>query len=54
MLVLTRTADESIAIGEDIVVKVLSVDRFGSVRLGIEAPSDVEIWRTELQDAADR
>lgn len=47
MLVLARKLDESIVIGEDIVVKVISVDK-GVVKLGIEAPKSVSIMRSEL------
>ena len=47
MLVLSRKKDESIAISEDIVVKVLSV-KGNTVRLGIEAPEEVKIVRTEI------
>ncbi|WP_456383028.1 carbon storage regulator CsrA [Hydrogenimonas sp.] len=47
MLVLTRKKDEAIRIGDDIVVKVVSVDR-QSVRIGIEAPENVTILREEL------
>ena len=47
MLVLARKVDESIVIGEDIVIKVVSVDN-GVVKLGIDAPRDVSIFRNEL------
>lgn len=47
MLVLARKLDESILIGDDIVVKVVSIDN-GVVKLGIEAPKDVSIMRDEL------
>jgi carbon storage regulator len=47
MLVLARKEGESIVIGEDIILKVISVDK-GVVKLGIEAPSDVAIFRDEL------
>lgn len=47
MLVLARKIDESIVIGDDIVVKVISVDN-GVVKLGIDAPKDVSILRDEL------
>lgn len=47
MLVLARKLDESIVIGEDIVVKVISVDK-GVVKLGIEAPKSISIMRSEL------
>lgn len=49
MLVLTRNIDESIFIGDqgDIKVKILGI--FGrQVRLGIEAPDDVEVHRKEV------
>lgn len=58
MLILQRRAGESLVIGEDITVSVLSVDG-NRVRLAITAPEDVSILRTELlaarqinQDAA--
>jgi len=47
MLVLARKVDESIVIGDDIVIKVISVEK-GVAKLGIEAPSDVRIIRNEL------
>ena len=55
MLVLTRSQEEEILIGDDdvkygiapIVIKVLSVEN-GRVRLGFEAESDLIILRKEL------
>ena len=47
MLILSRKEGDSIVIGGDIRVIVLSSDRHG-VRLGIEAPSDVRILRGEI------
>jgi len=47
MLVLTRKLDESIVIGDDIVIKVISSDK-GVVKLGIEAPREISIIRSEL------
>ncbi len=47
MLVLARKLDESIVIGEDIVIKVISIDK-GVVKLGIEAPRSISIMRSEL------
>ena len=47
MLVLARKLDESIVIGDDVVVKVISIEK-GVVKLGIEAPSSVAILRSEL------
>lgn len=49
MLVLTRKAGESIVIGDDVVVTVLEV-RGGQVRIGIEAPREVTIYRAEVHD----
>ena len=47
MLVLSRKVDESIVIGDNIIVKVISIDK-GVDKLGIQAPSDISIVRNEL------
>ena len=47
MLVLTRKCDETIKIGEDIIIKVIHTGR-GTVKLGIEAPSCIRVLRGEL------
>lgn len=47
MLVLARKEDESIHIGDDIVIKVVSIEN-GIVKLGIDAPKDISIVRDEL------
>ncbi len=47
MLVLSRKLGESIAIGEDIEIKVISIEK-GVVKLGVEAPKRVSIVRSEL------
>ncbi|HEX4114589.1 MAG TPA: carbon storage regulator CsrA [Solirubrobacteraceae bacterium] len=47
MLVLTRKDKQSIMIGDDIKVMVLSSDGT-KVRLGIQAPSNVSVHRTEI------
>jgi carbon storage regulator len=47
VLVLTRKARQSIMIGDEIEVRVLSNDGT-KVRLGIQAPSDVSVHRTEI------
>lgn len=49
MLQLTRKQNESIIIGDDIKITVLN-DPHGQVRLGIEAPDDVEIWREKIYE----
>lgn len=51
MLILQRKAGESLLIGEDVEVSVLSVDA-GRVRLAIQAPKSVPILRSELKVAA--
>jgi carbon storage regulator len=47
MLVLTRKSNQSIMIGDDIEVSVLSV-MGEKVRIGIQAPHDVPVFRTEI------
>lgn len=47
VLVLTRKVNERIVIGDDVVVTVLEV-RGDQVRLGIEAPRDVKVFREEV------
>lgn len=47
MLVLTRKPMESIKVGGDVIVTVLSVDG-NQVRVGIQAPDSVRVLRTEL------
>ena len=47
MLVLSRKIGERICIGDDVVVTVIQIER-NKIRLGIEAPPSVPIWRTEL------
>ncbi len=50
MLVLTRKASQSIVIGNDIVITVLDVHR-DQVRIGIEAPRNVDVHRQEIFEA---
>lgn len=49
MLVLRRKIGESITIGNDIVVTVLDVEG-DRVKVGIDAPIDITIVRSELLD----
>lgn len=50
MLVLSRREGEQVVIGDGIVVTVTQIER-GRVRLGIDAPRDVPIYRRELPEA---
>jgi carbon storage regulator len=47
MLVLTRKSNQSIMIGDDIEVSVLSVVG-EKVRIGIQAPQNIPVFRTEI------
>ena len=47
MLVLTRKSNQSIMIGDDIEVSVLSI-MGEKVRIGIQAPRDVPVFRKEV------
>jgi carbon storage regulator len=47
MLVLTRKSNQSIMIGDDIEISVLSV-MGDKVRIGIQAPRDVPVFRREV------
>jgi carbon storage regulator len=47
MLILTRKLGEVIRVGDDITVRVLEV-RGNQVRLGVDAPPDVRIYREEI------
>ena len=50
MLTLTRKLGESIEIGNDIKVKICGVDLSGRVRLGVDAPADVVVDRSEIAE----
>ena len=52
MLILQRKAGESLLIGEDIEITVLSLES-GRVRLAIQAPKSISILRSELKTAAE-
>lgn len=53
MLVLSRRNDESIVIGDNIVITVVGI-RGDKVRLGIEAPKEIPVHRQEVHDAIQR
>jgi carbon storage regulator len=47
MLVLSRKLGEKIVIGDKIVVTVVKIDR-NQIRIGIEAPQDISVYREEI------
>ncbi|MBX6315507.1 MAG: carbon storage regulator CsrA [Isosphaeraceae bacterium] len=47
MLVLSRKLGEKIVIGDNIIVTVVKIDR-NQIRLGIEAPPEVAVYREEI------
>jgi carbon storage regulator len=47
MLILGRRVGENIMIGKDITIKVIAIQG-GQIRLGIEAPKDIEVHREEI------
>jgi carbon storage regulator len=47
VLVLTRRKNQSIVIGDDVVVTVLEV-KGDQIRLGITAPREIQVYREEL------
>ena len=50
MLILSRRVNEKIVIGDDVIVSVVEV-RGDQVKLGIEAPRNVKVFRQEVFDA---
>ena len=47
MLVLSRKLGEKIVIGDNIVITVVKIDR-NQIRIGIEAPQDIPVYREEI------
>ena len=47
MLVITRKLGENIRIGDSVKITILEV-RSGQVKLGIEAPPEVKVYREEI------
>lgn len=53
MLILTRKIGEAIRIGDSIVVRLMEIER-NSVRIGIEAPPEMRIFREEIFQRVDQ
>ena len=49
MLVLTRKLGEAITIGDDIKIVIVDLDG-AQVKIGIEAPRNIEVYREELYE----
>lgn len=49
MLILTRKKDESIIIDGNIEIQIISIEE-GKVKIGINAPKSIEVYRSEVVD----
>jgi carbon storage regulator len=50
MLILSRKINEKIMIGDDVSVSIIEI-RGDQVRLGVDAPKNVKVYRQEVFDA---
>ncbi len=50
MLILSRKTDQQIRIGEDITITIIEI-RGDQVKIGVEAPRDVKVFRQEVFSA---
>ncbi len=50
MLILSRKVDEKIKIGDDITITIIDIDN-QQVKIGVEAPKSVKVFRQEVFDA---
>jgi carbon storage regulator len=49
-LIITRKAGERICVGDDVVITVMEISG-SSVRLGVEAPREIPVYRAEIYAA---
>ena len=52
MLILRRKVGEAFLIGDHVSITILGTESNGTVSIGIDAPRDILILRSELQQAA--
>ena len=52
MLVLNRKTNQAIQIGDNITITVMSING-SQVRIAVEAPKHIEVWREELLESAE-
>jgi carbon storage regulator len=50
MLIITRRAGEKVMLGDDVVIEVMEIVG-NTVRIGIQAPRSVPVYREEIWDA---
>jgi carbon storage regulator len=50
MLILSRKVDEKVIIGDDIKISIIEI-RGDQVRIGIDAPKKIKVFRQEVYDA---
>ncbi|MCW2962360.1 MAG: hypothetical protein JWM90_2747 [Thermoleophilia bacterium] len=50
MLVLTRKIGESFVVGDDIKITIIDIIGGNKVRVGIEAPQEIPVYREEIYE----